>query len=253
MPGISTEPSKSAPDSRIAGNAGAVRARMRAACARVGRNPDEIRLVWVSKNHPRERLLEAHAAGARIFGENRVREALEKFPLPADPATGKPLDYELHLIGHLQRNKVRKILPLCTAIHSIDSLDLWQTVDRVAGELGLKRGVFLQINASREPQKSGFPAEGFLDALASFPEAPNLRVLGLMTMGPMEGGPEAARPCFRELRGLLENLRAHPLLAPRFPEAACLSMGMSGDFEAAIEEGAHFLRIGTALFGEREA
>lgn len=233
-------------------NAAAVQARIQAACARSGRDPAEIRLIWVSKNHPREALFEAHEAGARLFGENRVQEVLEKFPLPpVNPRTGQPLDYELHLIGHLQRNKVRKVLRLCAAIHSIDSADLWQAVDRIAGEMDLKRDVFLQVNVSREPQKYGFSADGFLDAVAALPLSSNLRLAGLMTLGPAEGGIEAARSCFRELRGLLQTLRADPVLGPKFPEARRLSMGMSGDFETAVEEGAHFLRIGTALFGER--
>ncbi len=228
-----------------------IQSRIRAACGRVGRDPAEIRLIWVSKNHPQARLVEACHAGARLFGENRVQEVLEKFPLPEDPETGKPLDYELHLIGHLQSNKARKALPLCAAVHSVDSPDLWQALDRIAGELGLRRDVFLQINTSRESQKSGFLPEDFLDVLAAFPLAPHLRLAGLMTLGPSEGGPEAARPCFRELRELLQKLRAHPVLAARFPEARFLSMGMSGDFEVAVEEGGHYLRIGTALFGER--
>ena len=230
--------------SLLTANLVAVQSRIHAACLRAGRDPAEIHLIWVSKNHPRERLLEAHAAGARLFGENRVQEVLEKFPLP--------LDYELHLIGHLQSNKVRKVLRLCSAIHSIDSPEIWQAVDRIAGELGLKRNVFLQVNTSRELQKSGFSADGFLEAVAVLPDAPNLRLLGLMTMGPTEGGGDATRRCFQELRRLLQGLEKHPILGPRFPEAHFLSIGMSGDFEMAVEEGAHFLRIGTALFGERE-
>ncbi len=195
--------------------------------------------------------MEAHAAGARLFGENRVQEVLEKFPLQPDPVTGKPLDYELHLIGSLQRNKVRKVLPLCSTIHSIDSPELWETVNRVAEELNLKPDVFLQVNTSRELQKSGFSADGFLDAVAALAPANHLRLVGLMTMGPADGNLEATRSCFRELRELLQTLHEHPVLGLRFPDAKFLSMGMSGDFEIAVEEGAHFLRIGTALFGER--
>ena len=237
--------------SRLRDNAAAIQSRINAACARADRDPSEIRLIWVSKNHPQESLIHAHGAGARRFGENRVQEALEKFPLPSDPATGQPLDYELHFIGHLQGNKVRKMLPLCSAIHSIDSSDLWETVNRVVGELNLKRDVFLQINTSREPQKSGFPADGFLDAVDGLHTAPHLRFVGLMTMGPADGEAAATRFCFRELRELLQTLRDHPVLGPRFPDARFLSMGMSGDFEMAVEEGTHFLRIGTALFGGR--
>jgi pyridoxal phosphate enzyme (YggS family) len=235
--------------SDLKANAEAVLARIEAACRRANRDSAEIRLIWVGKNHPREKLLEAHALGGRLFGENRVQEALEKFPLTAPD--GSPLDHELHLIGHLQKNKVRKILPLCKAVHSVDSPELWQALDRVSGELGLCPDVFLQVNTSREPRKGGFAVENFVGAAAALPPAPNLRLVGLMTLGPLEGGPESARPCFRELRDLLDRLRNHPELESRFPDARFLSMGMSGDFEVAVEEGAHFLRIGTALLGAR--
>lgn len=229
-----------------------IEARILAACARAGRDPADIRLIWVSKNHPRERVQEALALGARHFGENRVQEALEKFSpsFPASPA------FDLHLIGRLQKNKVRKILPLASTLHSIDSLELLEAVDRIAGELGLRRDVFLQVNTSREPQKGGFEPDELPKVLENLksrraatglPPLTHLRLVGLMTMGPMEGGPEEARPCFRELKGMLEAIRRDGA----FPDMAWLSMGMTGDFEVAVEEGAHFLRIGTGLFGHR--
>lgn len=224
-------------------NRDAVEARIRAACARAGRDPAEIRLIWVSKNHPREAVLQALALGARHFGENRVQEALEKFPLPE--ASG----YSLHLIGRLQKNKVRKILPLAAAIHSVDSVELLEAIDRIAGELRLKPDAFLQVNTSREPQKGGFEPPAFPGVIRSLPELVHVRLVGLMTMGPLEGGPEEARACFRELRSLRDQVRREP----RGAGMEWLSMGMSGDFEVAIEEGAHFLRVGTALFGERAA
>ena len=233
----------------LAENAASVDSRIRAACARAGRDPAEVRLIWVSKNHPQASALEALALGARIFGENRVQEALEKFPLPG----AAPGAYELHLIGRLQKNKVRKILPLASAIHSVDSVELLEAIDRIAGELGLRPGVFLQVNTSREAAKGGFEPEALLPALAALPIPAHARIVGLMTMGPLEtaegapAGPEEARRCFRELRGMLASARA----AGRFPDLAALSMGMTGDFEAAIEEGAHFIRVGTGLFGAR--
>lgn len=233
----------------LAENAAAVQARIRAACARAGRDPAEVRLIWVSKNHPQSAALEALSLGARIFGENRVQEALEKFPLPG----AVPGAYELHLIGRLQKNKARKILPLASAIHSVDSAELLEAIDRIAGELGVRRDVFLQVNTSREPAKGGFEPGALLPALASMPVPAHVRIVGLMTMGPLEtsdgapAGPEEARRCFRELRGLLAAARAQG----RFPDLASLSMGMTGDFEAAIEEGAHFIRVGTGLFGAR--
>jgi len=229
--------------------------RIRSACARAGRDPSGIRLIWVSKNHPRPRLEEAQALGARIFGENRVQEALDKFPLPGP--------HELHFIGRLQKNKIRKVLPLAQAIHSIDSLDLLQAVDRVAGELGLTRDVFLQVNTSREPAKGGFEPDALPETLNRLPSLPHVRLVGLMTMGPVEAasgdpaGLAETRRCFRELAGLLKTLQAgfspgNGASRDPFKELAYLSMGMTGDFEIAIEEGAHFIRVGTGLFGPRE-
>jgi PLP dependent protein len=230
--------------------------RIQAACKRAGRNPAEVKLIWVSKNHPQPRLLEAQALGARVFGENRVQEVLEKFPLPVTlDESGKTIDCELHFIGRMQKNKIRKVLPLATTIHSIDSLELLEAVDRIAGELGLLRNVFLQVNTTREAAKGGFESAEFPKVLNHLPPVPNLRIIGLMTMGPAEnanGGPtelEETRRCFRELAGLLKMGQGLPV--DQLKDLAWLSMGMSGDFEVAIEEGAHFIRIGTSLFGSR--
>jgi pyridoxal phosphate enzyme (YggS family) len=239
-------------------NFAAVDARIRAACARAGRDPADVRLIWVSKNHPREKAIEALSLGARIFGENRVQEALEKFPLPPD-APGAP-GHRLHLIGRLQKNKIRKILPLVSAIHSVDSVELLEAVNRIAGEEGLHPDVFLQVNTSREPAKGGFEPDTLLPALAALPPLPHLRIVGLMTMGPLEtpsgapAGPEEARACFRELKRLLQTARNQAAQNPagaQLQDLAWLSMGMSGDFEVAIEEGADYIRVGTALFGAR--
>lgn len=252
-------------------NLSAVQARIRAACDRAGRDPAGVRLIWVSKNHPRDKAVAAAALGARYFGENRVQEAMEKFPLPGDPpvpALPGPagwqgaLGHELHFIGRMQKNKIRKVLPLATTIHSIDSLDLLEAVDRIAGEMGIRRDVFLQVNTSREAAKGGFEPEALLPALAALPLLPHIRLVGLMTMGPIEtpsgapAGPEEARACFRELKRLLRAARAQaagpgPLPVGPPGDLAWLSMGMSGDFEVAIEEGADFIRVGTALFGAR--
>jgi len=236
-------------------NFSAVRARILAACARAGRDPAEVRLIWVSKNHPREKAVEALSLGARYFGENRVQEALEKFPLPGVPADGP--GYELHFIGRMQKNKIRKVLPLASAIHSVDSLELLEAVDRIAGEMGLRRDVFLQVNTSREAAKGGFEPEALPTALAHLPPLPHCRIVGLMTMGPIEtpsgapAGPEKARACFRELKCLLRTVKDGAVPGGPLRDMAWLSMGMSGDFEVAIEEGAHFVRVGTALFGAR--
>lgn len=248
----------------LTASSAAIHSRIAAACARAGRDAREVELVWVSKTHPVETLVAAHDIGAKIFGENRVQEVLEKFPLPPK-ADGTLRDYELHLIGSLQRNKVRKVLPLVTAIHSVDSLELWETIDRIAGELNVRRPstssgasghpvdsslrILIQVNTSGEQNKSGVEPDALLDFLAALPPAPNLDLIGLMTMGPVEGGPEAARPCFRRLAALLRDARGR--FSDRYPLLAKLSMGMSGDFEVAVEEGAHYVRVGTALFGGR--
>jgi len=234
--------------SALTRNAAAIQARIDAACARASRNPAEVELIWVSKTHPVETLVAAHDCGAKLFGENRVQEVLEKFPLPAHEY-GTARDYELHLIGSLQRNKVRKVLPLCTTIHSVDSRELWEAINRIAGELNVRRRVLIQVNTSGEANKSGVAPEALLDFLASLPPAPHLDLTGLMTMGPVDGGPEAARPCFRQLAALLAEARAR--FGAAHPRLAKLSMGMSGDFEIAVEEGAHYVRVGTALFGSR--
>ncbi len=238
-----------------------VETRIRAACERSGRDPREIRLVWVSKNNPQESILEALRLGAHFFGENRVQEVLEKFPLPGSglpPGNSSVMvsteAYELHFIGRLQKNKVRKVLPLASAFHSIDSLELLETVDRIAGDLGVKREVFLQVNTSREPAKGGFEPDNLASVFESLPPVPNLRIVGLMTMGPMEPmqdlepSLDEARQCFRELNQLL---KVHRKPSGPLKDLAWLSMGMTGDFEVAIEEGAHFIRIGTGLFGAR--
>jgi PLP dependent protein len=236
------------PMTSLSDNRAAILSRVAAACARAGRDPAEVELVWVSKTHPVERIVEANDLGARLFGENRVQEALEKFPLP-QKTDGAPREYELHLIGHLQRNKARRIVPLCAAIHSVDSVELWDTLNRVAGELGVRRKVFLQVNTSGEAAKSGVEPAALMDFLAALPAAPHLDLVGLMTMGPLEGGPEAARPCFRRLAGFLKDAQGR--FGDKYPLLSKLSMGMSGDFEVAIEEGAHYVRIGSALFGSR--
>lgn len=229
-------------------NHASILTRITAACARSSRDPREVELIWVSKTHPVETILEANDIGAKIFGENRVQEVLEKFPLPAK-ADGSARDYELHLIGSLQRNKVRKVLPLVTTIHSVDSLELWDAINRIAGELNVRRSVLIQVNTSGEDAKSGVEPDALLDFIAALPAALNVDLIGLMTMGPVDGGPEAARPCFARLAELLKDAQAR--FGERHPRLAKLSMGMSGDFDVAVEEGAYYIRVGTALFGSR--
>lgn len=224
----------------IAQNLAAIRARMDAAAISVGRRPGEVTLVAVSKRNPAEAVAMALAAGQVDFGENYVQEAAGKIPaLGAGP--------RWHLIGHLQTNKARQAAELFAVIQTLDSLKLARALDRQAGELGKRLTVLLQVSLAGEAQKSGL-APDQVPALAQAVAAlPHLDLRGLMTMPPFFDDPEAARPYFAQLRQL-----AHTL-APDLPPQAMsqLSMGMSGDFEAAIQEGATLVRVGTAIFGAR--
>lgn len=222
----------------IARNLAVVRARIDAAAARAGRDPATVQLVAVSKTRPAEAVHAAAAGGQLIFGESRVQEAREKIP-------ACPPDLEWHFIGHLQKNKIRHALPLFRLFHSVDTLALAQAMDRIAGETGRIVDVLLEANVSGEVSKHGFSPEQLKEYFAPLTALPRLRVRGLMTMAPHSENPEQARPFFRALRELrdeLQQVHGTPL-----PE---LSMGMSGDFEPAIEEGSTLVRIGSSLFGE---
>jgi hypothetical protein len=217
----------------------AIRDRIQTAAARCGRDPATVELLAVSKTHPVEVIREAVEAGQLLFGENKVQEILAKAPqLPAE--------LHWHLIGHLQSNKVRKVLPLVKAIHSIDSLDLARDVNRIATELGLTAKVYLEVNLAEESTKHGFKVEEMRASLEALHALDRLNIQGLMCIPPFEADPELSRPYFtrlRELRDELEKSGGKPL--------PLLSMGMSHDFEIAIAEGATIVRVGSALFGER--
>jgi PLP dependent protein len=207
-----------------------VRERMARAAERSGRRPDDILLIGVSKTVPAERIGEAIAAGLPALGENRVQEAREKFRL-----LGRPIPW--HLVGHLQSNKVKDALEIFDLIHSLDRIELAREIDRRAAK---PVDVLVQVNVAGEASKTGFAPDDVkpaLDALAAFTR---VRVRGLMALPPLAEA-EATRPWFRALRQLRDDAGL-----------AELSMGMSGDFETAIEEGATMVRVGTAIFGERE-
>jgi pyridoxal phosphate enzyme (YggS family) len=224
----------------------AVRERIAAAARRAGRDPGAVALVAVSKFQPASALEEAYRAGQRAFGENRVQEAEEKKRL-LKSLVEAPDPLRLELIGALQSNKARKAVAAVVRIQSIDSVDLGFRVGRVAAETGRRIPVLVQVDLAGEATKSGVPKDGLMAALEALRPADGISVDGLMAIPPFFENPEDVRPYFARLRGLREEASARGLLAGRE-----LSMGMSHDFEAAIEEGATIVRVGTAIFGERE-
>ena len=220
---------------------GAVMTRVVAACERSGRDPSEVTLVGASKSQPLDRMRSAWEAGLRIFGENRVQEALGKMDqLPAE--------VEWHLIGPLQSNKARKVIPRFTAVHSIDRIKIATVLDAEARKQGTQVRGFLEVNLGGEPTKHGFEPETLPDQAGPLAELEGLEIVGLMAIPPLEPEIEQMRGWFRRLRQLRDEIcsRAEWARCPGY-----LSMGMSYDFEVAVEEGATHIRIGTALFGPR--
>jgi PLP dependent protein len=226
-------------------NISSIRSRIETAARRAGRSPDEITLMAVTKTQPVERIREAYAAGQRLFGENRVQEFSEKAA-----ALGDLHDAEWHMIGHLQSNKAGKAAELFRAVDSIDSLKLAERSNAAARDLGKKLRVLIEINVGGEAAKSGLPADSaeLEELLVAAPRFEALTFCGLMTVPPFAENPENARSYFRELRQLRDAIASRKL-----PSVAMdgLSMGMSHDFEVAVEEGSTCVRVGTAIFGER--
>ena len=236
-------------ESAIAERLGEVRERMAAAAERVGRPADSVRLVAVTKTYPLETLLAAVAAGCTDIGENRVQEAVPKMEAfrVARPAS----TVRFHLIGHLQTNKARHAVRHFDLIHSVDSERLAGELDRQAEKLEKVCQVLLQVNVSGEDTKSGFDAETVSAALPGILErCRHVRVAGFMTMAPFVDDPELTRPVFRSLRDLRDQLITRHGEHPGFVGGE-LSMGMTNDYEVAIEEGATLVRIGSAIFGSR--
>ena len=217
-----------------------VNSRISAACKRAGRDPSAVEVIAVTKTHGAEVVKEAWDAGLRIVGENKVQEAAWKKPASV---TG-PM---WHLIGHLQSNKVRKALELFDFFHSVDSAALADRMNAIAQDMGASPHILLEVNVSGEKSKSGMKPEEVEGVLAHIAEeCPRITVEGLMTMAPFSENPEDARPYFRKLRELRDAMEKE--LGVGLPR---LSMGMSGDYEVAVEEGATWVRLGTVLFGER--
>lgn len=213
-----------------------------AACHKAGRDLSEIKLIAVSKNFEADIIMEAYAQGIKVFGENRVQELTRK-------KVQLPKELEWHLIGTLQRNKVKDIIGKVALIHSVDSLPLAREISKQA----LKRGItevkiLLQVNVAAEASKHGFKVREVLDVVKDISELPGIKINGLMTIAPLTNNPENARPIFRQLRELSNQIAAYDIPNVSMQE---LSMGMSNDFSVAIEEGATIIRVGSKIFGTR--
>jgi pyridoxal phosphate enzyme (YggS family) len=227
----------------VNGNVEAVRARIAGAAGRARRNPDEITLIAVSKTHPAEAIRAAYDAAVRHFGENRVQEWEEKREGAAN------LGATWHLIGHLQSNKAARAAKVFDCVDSVDDFALAQRLDRARGEMsaGKKLRVLIEVQVAAEEAKSGVQPNAVTSLVEKVAALPHLDLAGLMCIPPFVENPENARPFLRQLRELRDNVRQQTGIT-----LAVLSMGMSHDFEVAIEEGATEVRVGTALFGERE-
>lgn len=227
----------------IAENLSNIRSKIHQAARRAGRGVEEVRIVAAAKGQGAKKIEEAIAAGIRIIGHNYMQEAKRETP------SLSPDGLELHMIGHLQRNKAGKAAEIFDVIETVDDERLAEALNQRAESLGRHLGVMLQVNLSGEPQKSGVSKDEAKRLAESIRKLSNLTILGLMTMPPFFDDPERCRPCFAALRELRDNLTALGSLSPEMSE---LSMGMTGDYEVAVEEGATLVRIGTALFGPRD-
>jgi pyridoxal phosphate enzyme (YggS family) len=227
----------------VASRLAAVRARIDAACLRAGRDRATVRLLPVSKTRSPGSIMEAHAAGIKIFGENKVQELVEK----AEELAGVA-DLRWALIGHLQTNKAKQAAAVATEFHALDSIKVAAALDRRLHDLGRSLDVYIQVNSSAEPQKFGLAPEAVEQFARDLQPFGALRVRGLMTLAVLSTDERAVRTCFERMRALQQRLKDTAVPGGTFDE---LSMGMSGDFELAIEYGATTVRIGQAIFGER--
>ena len=215
---------------------------IRRACGRAGRDPGDVTLIAVSKTKPVELLREAYDLGTRVFGENKVQEIVEKYE-------ALPKDIHWHMIGHLQRNKVKYIIDKVDLIHSVDSVRLAETIEKEAAKHDLTANILLEVNVAEEESKFGLKVdevEQVVDEIAKFS---HIKVCGLMTIAPFVENPEENRPYFRRLRNLSVDIGGKNVDNVTI---SILSMGMTNDYEVAIEEGATMVRVGTGLFGARD-
>ena len=218
-----------------------VKERIEQACIRSGRNPGEVTLIAVSKTKPVPMLEEAYAAGARDFGENKVQEIAAKKP-------ELPEDIRWHMIGHLQRNKVGQVLGKAVLIHSVDSLRLARQIETDAAKAGLDVDILLEVNVAREESKYGFMLEEVEDAIMTIKDFPHVHIKGLMTIAPFVENPEENRGIFKKLFEFAVDIDKKNIDNVTM---SVLSMGMTGDYEVAVEEGATMVRVGTGIFGVR--
>jgi PLP dependent protein len=229
-----------------------IRERIASAARASGRDPQAVRLIAVSKTFPIEAVREAYLAGQRDFGENRVQEALQKIAQSPEAlqeiARSADQSIRWHLLGHLQTNKARKAAPAFAVIQSVDSVELIQKLDQAATDTGHSLELLIQVDLAGEATKYGAPPGQVPRLFESAAACRAARVVGLMTLPPVPETPEDARPWFRQLRDLRDQWQASGVPASMLRE---LSMGMSGDFEVAIQEGATMVRVGTAIFGSR--
>lgn len=219
-----------------------VETRIQAACARAGRKREEVTLIAVSKTKPVEVLREAYDLGVRVFGENKVQELTEKFG-------ALPTDIHWHMIGHLQTNKVKYIVEKAELIHSVDSLRLAQAIEKEAAKRGLTSDILVEVNVAEEESKFGVRVNEVISFIETLAQFPHLHVCGLMTIAPFVENPEENRPIFKNLHKLSVDI-AHKNIDN--VNVNILSMGMTNDYEVAIEEGATMVRVGTGIFGARD-
>lgn len=225
--------------SNIAKNIEAVRKRIMLAASKCGRSPDDVHLLAISKIKPATAVKEAFNAGQKLFGENYVQELKEKHEKLSD------LDIEWHFTGHLQRNKVKYVVPFVKAIHSLDSIKLATEINRRAER---QIDCFIEVNVAEEASKTGTSAEKIYELVTAISKMTKLNLVGLMTMPPYDQNPEESRPYFSRLRHALDDINKKGIYPKKLTE---LSMGMTGDMEVAIEEGSTYVRVGTAIFGGR--
>ena len=226
----------------VAENLKTIRERVDAACERAGRRPEEVALIAVSKTKPLSMLQEAYEAGARDFGENKVQEILEKYP-------EMPEDARFHMIGHLQTNKVKQVVGKAVLIHSVDSLHLAEKIEQEAAKRDLTADILLEVNVAKEESKFGLMLEEVIPLLEEVKNLPHVRVRGLMTIAPNVENPEENRKHFKKLYQLYVDIKSKNIDNGTM---SVLSMGMTGDFEVAVEEGATMIRVGTGIFGSRQ-